>query len=289
MLPQTPREALTRIARLYSPLPSFICQRSVELALLARERWVAPLLDLGCGDGGFAEALFGFEPLVDFGVDPDPVAVRDARRRGTYRRVFEAGGEAIPLPDASIATVFSNSVLEHVADTDPVVREVARVLRPHGGFVFTTPSDRFPDLLATVAARRSRGDAAGAAAYQGWFDRTHRHFHYETIDVWRDRLARHGLAIAHWRYFMTPRGMTAFDRWINRQRRLRALAPVAAFRFFERWGSAYRREGPVLPQRSKSWERLLAAALALYFRPHLERELASTGPGGQLFVRAVKR
>jgi SAM-dependent methyltransferase len=289
MLPQTPREALGRIARLYSPLPTFICQRSVELALLARERWVAPLLDLGCGDGGFVEALFGFEPRVDFGVDPDPTAVMDARRRGVYRRVFETGGEAIPLPDASVATVFSNSVLEHVRDVEPIVSEVGRILRPDGRFIFTTPSDRFPDLLATVAARRLRGDAAGAAAYLDWFDRTHRHFHYETVDVWRERLARHGLAVTHWRYFMTPRGMTAFDRWITRQRRLRALAPVAAYRFFERWGRAYRREGPVLPQRSTPWERALSAALALYFRPHLERELASTEPGGQLFVRAVKR
>lgn len=289
MLPQTPREALARIARLYSPLPSFITQRAVELALLARERWERPILDLGCGDGGFAEVLFGEAGTVDFGVDPDPVSVGQARKRGVYRRVVEAAGGRLPLESGSIATVFSNSVLEHIPDTEPVVAEVARVLKPGGRFVFTTPSERFPELLGTVVARRARGDVAGAEAHRRWFDDTHHHYHYEPIAVWREQLARHGMAIERWRYFMSPRGMRAFDGWISRQRRIRALLPQWVYRFFERWARAYDEPGPVLPRRDTAIDRLSAAVLSRWFLPHVTRELESTEPGGQLLVVAVKR
>lgn len=47
-------------------------------------------------------------------------------------------GEAIPLADGSIDCVVCVDVLEHVADIDRVLDEIARVLKPGGLFLFDT-------------------------------------------------------------------------------------------------------------------------------------------------------
>jgi SAM-dependent methyltransferase len=51
-------------------------------------------------------------------------------------RVFD--GERIPCADASVDVVFCKQVLEHVERLDPLIADVARVLRPGGVFVGST-------------------------------------------------------------------------------------------------------------------------------------------------------
>ena len=46
------------------------------------------------------------------------------------------------LADDHFKLVFSNSVVEHISPVEPVLREVQRVLRPEGRFLFTTPAPR---------------------------------------------------------------------------------------------------------------------------------------------------
>ncbi len=48
-------------------------------------------------------------------------------------------GHELPLRDASVDTVLSLEVLEHVPDPDRCVAETARVLRPGGRFLMTVP------------------------------------------------------------------------------------------------------------------------------------------------------
>lgn len=60
-------------------------------------------------------------------------------------RVEDLG--ALTFPDRSFDVVVTQDVLEHVFDLDAAVREIARVLRPGGMHVFTTPV--FADLPST--------------------------------------------------------------------------------------------------------------------------------------------
>jgi ubiquinone/menaquinone biosynthesis C-methylase UbiE len=59
-----------------------------------------------------------------------------------------ARGEDLPFATESLDVVTANMVVEHLADPAIVFREVCRVLRPKGRFVFVTPNRTHPIVLA---------------------------------------------------------------------------------------------------------------------------------------------
>lgn len=99
------------------------------------------VLDLGCAGGFMAEAMAQRGARVT-GIDPAAEAIDAARahaRAGGLRIGYDVGvGEALPYDTASFDAVVCVDVLEHVADLDKVLSEVARTLRPGGLFLFDT-------------------------------------------------------------------------------------------------------------------------------------------------------
>lgn len=102
----------------------------------------AVVLDFGCGEGRFLEML------LERGIDAQGVDIPSSRegveRRAAARpelglagrvRYVEAEDE-IPLEDDSIDLMVSNTVFEHLIALDPLLAEMARILRP-GGTIFT--------------------------------------------------------------------------------------------------------------------------------------------------------
>ena len=104
--------------------------RSVEARMIASLELPRPILDLGCGDGQFAEASFT-EPL-DVGIDPSPVAIAEAKRRGMHCDLRVGVGGALPFPDGAFSVVECDAVLEHVQDASRAMRELERVTVPGG-------------------------------------------------------------------------------------------------------------------------------------------------------------
>lgn len=166
--------------------------RAVELEVVVRHGFPQGRgLDLGCGDGKLMrivlDAAAAAPELV--GIDIDPLETRDAQRSGVYRRVHNVPGDRIPEPDGSFDFVFSNSVLEHIEDLEPVFAEVARLLRRDGAFLFTVPADGFHDCLAGPLW----GDRA---EYLATVDRRCAHRRYWSASEWRACLERHGMRLA---------------------------------------------------------------------------------------------
>jgi SAM-dependent methyltransferase len=182
--------------------PPVALWRAVELRILARESFPRPILDLGCGDGLIAEVLFAPSEPVEVGFDPWWAQLRKGARSGMYGSVQQALGDAMPYRSESFATVFSNSVLEHIPDLQPVLREAGRVLRPGGRFLATVPSDAFRRLLAGYRKRVAEGDTRGAEAYAQSVDRRLEHHHYHTPGEWADLLEGAGMRLVRTRYYI---------------------------------------------------------------------------------------
>lgn len=111
------------------------------------------VLDLGCAGGFMAEALDDRGAWVT-GIDPAAEAIAAARahaRQEGRTIAYDVGvGEDMPYEDARFDAVVCVDVLEHVSDLDQVVREVARVLRPGGLFLFDTINRNPLSKLATI-------------------------------------------------------------------------------------------------------------------------------------------
>jgi 2-polyprenyl-3-methyl-5-hydroxy-6-metoxy-1,4-benzoquinol methylase len=106
------------------------------------------VLEIGCGRGGFACWLAARErhaPAEVVAADFSETAVAKgeafAARRGLKGIRWEvADVQDIRHADASFDTVVSCETVEHVPDPRRALRELARVLRPGGRLLLTTPN-----------------------------------------------------------------------------------------------------------------------------------------------------
>jgi len=112
------------------------------------------ILDLGAGTGASSRrlaGLFGRRPLVGLDVSRGMLA-RARHARPWLSRIREVQGDAYRLPfrTGSFDLVVANLLLPWVSDPGAVFREVARVLRPGGAFVFSSlgPDSLLPLRLA---------------------------------------------------------------------------------------------------------------------------------------------
>lgn len=100
------------------------------------------VLDVGCGDGFFLDQLARevSDPTVGYvGVDySEHQLAKAARLPYEFHRCDL--GEGIPLPEGSVDLVHAAEVIEHLYDPDLLVEECARVLRPGGRLVVSTPN-----------------------------------------------------------------------------------------------------------------------------------------------------
>jgi SAM-dependent methyltransferase len=97
------------------------------------------LLNVGCGPGGFNLAAERAGARA-WGVDPDLEAVTLAAARLGSPRFLCAAAERLPFADGVFDVVYCYSTLEHVADAEQAVREMLRVLVPHGRLYLHAPN-----------------------------------------------------------------------------------------------------------------------------------------------------
>ena len=113
--------AFDAVASIYPFTPPLCMWRSWEVAAYRRCRLTPPVLDLGCGDGGFFRLVW--PSIADvIGVDHDVAAVEAARRSGVYRQVIQGSAQELPLPAGRFGSVFANCALEHMDDLPRVMR-----------------------------------------------------------------------------------------------------------------------------------------------------------------------
>jgi SAM-dependent methyltransferase len=203
------RDFLKDFLNRYWFAPPVALWRAIEARALAALDFPAPLLDFGCGDGLFSDAVFGKQPGV-FGCDIAAAELPSARDSGVYRLGVQfADGHALPYRAGSFGSVYANSVVEHIPDPQNVLPELARVLRPAGLLALTVPSDQFRSLLHGV---KTAPNKQAAEAYAAGVDRLLAHFHYHTADEWRVLFQTAGVQLTEVRYYVSPNAAAAWDR-----------------------------------------------------------------------------
>jgi len=121
--------------------------------------WPYPsALELGCGTGFFLLNLKqagvldrGF--VTDISPGMVEVAKRNAESLGFSVEGRVADAESIPYPDESFDLVVGHAVLHHIPDVELALREVIRVLKPGGRFVFAGEPTRHGDYVARRLSR----------------------------------------------------------------------------------------------------------------------------------------
>lgn len=134
----------------------------------ARDRFVAVagsggwpygrVLELGAGTGFFLlnlkqAGVVGEGHVTDISPGMVEAARRNARNLGYEVEGRVADAEAIPYDDDTFDLVVGHAVLHHIPDVEQAFREVLRVLRPGGRFVFAGEPTRAGDWYARHLGR----------------------------------------------------------------------------------------------------------------------------------------
>ncbi|HEX8092985.1 MAG TPA: methyltransferase domain-containing protein [Jatrophihabitans sp.] len=105
-----------------------------------REQVEGPrLLEVGAGEG-YGSALLAERVPAVLALDYDPAAIAHLLRRYPALAAIRGNLAALPVAGDSIDSVVSLQVIEHVWDHPQFLAECARVLRPSGLLVLSTPN-----------------------------------------------------------------------------------------------------------------------------------------------------
>lgn len=127
---------------------------------------IESVLDVGCGTGNFL-TFARQRGLGCVGIDLDPTAVREARRRGL--RAYTVGELDAVRPDEQFDAVTLWDVIEHVMDPAGLLEDLLPRLRRDGVLLFETPDGGFPARrLVLLLHRLSRGRIDLTAPFYYW-------------------------------------------------------------------------------------------------------------------------
>ena len=102
------------------------------------------LIDLGCGDGAFLHGLYRQGLLKHcrraVGVDISDIRIKRFKENCPFAEgiVGDVCDLKAIIPDNAFDVAISNQVIKHVSDDSKMIREVYRILKPHGYLYIST-------------------------------------------------------------------------------------------------------------------------------------------------------
>ena len=135
----------------YKPVSGWLYRRRLEIGLEMLDKARYPrVLEVGYGSGVLLKTLAGLTDdlhAVDYHSNLAPVEAM-MKREGFHAQLGQGDILKLGFPDSSFDALFCFSTLEHVADTDQAISELARVLKPDGVAILGFPTvNRMMNLL----------------------------------------------------------------------------------------------------------------------------------------------
>lgn len=114
--------------------------------LLELAREATRTLDIGCGDGRKTSLISTKARTKEpYGVDISPYAIKEARKKDSTVSYTVADIEFLPFDTAYFDLVYSGFVLEHTQNTEKIILEAIRVLKPGGFGILLCPNYGSPN------------------------------------------------------------------------------------------------------------------------------------------------
>ena len=105
------------------------------------------VLDVGCGRGAIAPYSWHQHTNIKlWGIDPDPTAAENPHLESFTLLTDDPNWQ---IPSGTVDLAICRYVLEHVEDPTAFFRNLSRVLKPGGKFVFLTPNRWHPAMIAS--------------------------------------------------------------------------------------------------------------------------------------------
>ena len=129
-------------------------------------------LELGCGTGFFTlnlklAGVIDECHVTDLSPGMVDVAQRNARALGFEVDGRVADAEVLPYDDDTFDVVIGHAVLHHIPDLELAFREILRVLKPGGRFVFAGEPTRHGEFVARRLSRLTWQAATGITRLPG--------------------------------------------------------------------------------------------------------------------------
>ncbi|MEW6618564.1 MAG: class I SAM-dependent methyltransferase [bacterium] len=190
-----------------------VLQRIIEYRKIKehKEKLIDPILDIGCGDGIFASMLF--DDSIFMGIDLSMSEIALARRKKIYKNLLVGSVEKLPFSSESFKTVSSNCVIEHIPNLENALKEIYRVLKKDGYFIFTVPS-KLREVYSPFPWMRQVGINFFPNLMNKLLRLLWQEYHFYSPGVWKEKLEQTGFEVVICEYFFPKEAYATYGRFL---------------------------------------------------------------------------
>jgi len=114
----------------------FIFNKLKKAALVVKKN--SKVLDVGCHNG----RLLKFLPPCDyFGIDINPLFIRQLKHKGISAEQIDLNKEEIPFQEEKFDYIFLLDILEHILDPRNLLNDIKKRLKEGGKVIISLPND----------------------------------------------------------------------------------------------------------------------------------------------------